>query len=126
MAFEANKVLLVVDGVRMNNAIYRKGAPPECYYHRPEFIQPRGSDVGPPPPFMEDALVVVLYTWSPNRPFFQEIRNSFPPSGIFRYSGANDEKRPFTPMPAWAGKNSPGFNQYNYSDFGDMKMGSDT
>ena len=44
--FEANRVLLVVDGVRMNNAIYRSGHLPKCGFRGSVCRVPNPGDHG--------------------------------------------------------------------------------
>lgn len=122
--FEASRVLLVIDGVRMNNAIYRSGhlqnviTSDQNALSRVEVMYGPSSTI-----FGSDALggIVHLITKSPvlsgDKKFFTTG------SSFTRYSSVNNEKTIHADA-SLGGKKFAWFQSYNYSDFGDMKMGN--
>ncbi len=122
--FEASRVLLVIDGVRMNNAIYRSGhlqniiTTDQNMLNRVEVMYGPSSTI-----YGGDALggVIHLLTKEPvlsgNKTFFTTG------SAFARYSSANSEKTVHADA-SIGGKKFAWFQSYNFSDFGDMKMGS--
>lgn len=122
--FEASRVLLVIDGVRMNNAIYRSGhlqniiTTDQNMLNRVEIMYGPSSTV-----YGSDALggVIHLITKEPvlsgNKAFFTTG------STFARYSSANSEKTVHANA-SIGGKKFAWLQSYNFSDFGDMKMGS--
>lgn len=122
--FEASRVLLVIDGVRMNNAIYRSGhlqnviTTDQNSLSRVEVMYGPSSTI-----YGSDALggAVHLVTKSPvlsgNKKFLTKG------TAFARYSSANQEKTIHADA-SIGGKKFAWFQSYNYSNFGDMKMGS--
>ncbi len=117
---EANRVLLVMDGIRLNNAISRTG-----HLHTAVSINPLIMDrteiiYGPSAIYGSDALggVINFYTHNPI------INNTKPISGEFlgRYATANNETtfhlNTEISQPTWAT-----FFALTFSDYGDIKMG---
>lgn len=121
--FEANRVLLVVDGVRLNNAIYRSG-------HLQNVISQDGASVenaevifGPGSViYGSDALggVIDLHTISPRLSVDGSTR--IHANAFGRYASANDEK-------TMHGSLVIGFERLGlvssvtFSDFGDLRTG---
>jgi hemoglobin/transferrin/lactoferrin receptor protein len=122
--FEASRVLLVVDGVRMNNAIYRSGhlqnviTSDQNSLSRVEVMYGPSSTI-----FGSDALggIVHLITKSPVLSGDKKFLTTG--SAFTRYSSVNNEKTIHADI-SLGGKKLAWFQSYNYSDFGDMKMGS--
>jgi hemoglobin/transferrin/lactoferrin receptor protein len=121
--FEASRVLLVVDGVRMNNAIYRAGhlqnviTVDQNSLERVEVLYGPASTL-----YGSDALggVVLLRTKLPR---LSTGNKTFWTSAAFtRYSSANDEKTAHLEL-SIGGKKFAWLQAYNYSNFGDLKMG---
>lgn len=121
--FEASRVLLVIDGIRMNNAIYRAGhlqniiTVDQNILERVEVLYGPGSTL-----YGSDALggVIHLRTKSPYLSFNDKLRIA---GGAFgRYSTANREKTIHAHM-SLAGKKLGWLQSYTFSDFDDMKMG---
>jgi hemoglobin/transferrin/lactoferrin receptor protein len=122
--FEASRILLVIDGVRMNNAIYRSGhlqnviTTDQNSLNRVEVMYGPSSTI-----YGSDALggIVHLITKSPmlaiNKKFFTTG------TAFTRYSSVNNEKTLHADI-SLGGKKFAWFQSYNYSNFGDMKMGS--
>ncbi len=118
---EANRVLLVVDGVRMNNAIYRTGHLQSSITVAPTVLERTEIIYGPSSViYGSDALggVINYYTKTPEI----NTENTFDTSIFSRYSSANNEKAIHfdveTSFKKWAS-----FTAVSYSDFGDLKMG---
>ncbi|MDT0553604.1 TonB-dependent receptor plug domain-containing protein [Urechidicola vernalis] len=118
---EANKVLLVVDGVRMNNAIYRTGHLQSSITVSPSTLERTEVLFGPSSViYGSDALggVVHYYTKTPKFSYTPQTKVSF----LSRYSSVNEEitnqgSVSFS-FNKWAS-----FTSFSYSDFQDLKMG---
>jgi hemoglobin/transferrin/lactoferrin receptor protein len=122
--FEASRVLLVVDGIRMNNAVYRAGhlqniiTVDQNSLERVEVMYGPASTL-----YGSDALggVILMRTKMPQ--FSLTNKTKFTGSAFARYSSANDEKTGhFDLSIGW--KKFAWLQAYNHSDFGDMKMGN--
>ncbi|HYC41277.1 MAG TPA: TonB-dependent receptor [Chitinophagaceae bacterium] len=120
--FEASRVLLVVDGIRMNNAIYRAGhlqnviTLDQNMLERVEILYGPASTI-----YGSDALggVVSVRSKSPQLHPDGSLASG---SGFLRYSSANDEKSGHADL-SLGGKKFGWLQSYTFSDFGDMKMG---
>ena len=118
---ESNRVLLVVDGVRMNNAIYRKGHLQNSISISPNLLDKTEVVFGPSSViYGSDALggVVHFYTKTPRISQDKEIRSQF----FSRYSSVNQEitnnYSAEISFKKWAS-----FTSVSYSDFGDLHAG---
>ena len=122
--FEASRILLVIDGVRMNNAIYRSGhlqnviTTDQNSLARVEIMYGPSSTA-----YGSDALggIIQLITKSP----ILSADKKFLTTGtaFARYSTVNNEKTLHADISLGA-KKIAWLQSYNYSDFGDMKMGN--
>ena len=122
--FEASRVLLVIDGVRMNNAIYRSGhlqnviTTDQNSLSRVEVMYGPSSTV-----YGSDALGGTIHLIT-KTPILSGDKKFFTTGiGFTRYSSVNDEKTVHADA-SIGGKKFAWFQAYNYSDFGDLKMGS--
>jgi len=118
---EANRVLLVVDGVRMNNAIYRKGHLQNSISVSPNMLDRTEVIFGPSSViYGSDALggVIHYYTRKPSVSDKTSVNISF----LDRYSTVNNE---FTSQAGveLSFKKIASFTSVSYSNFGDLKMG---
>lgn len=122
--FETNKILLMIDGVRYNNAIFRGGhlqnilRIDQNMLARTEVLFGAGSTV-----YGSDALggVVSFYTKDP----LLSLNNKTLTTGnaFFRYSSANEEKTGHANFSI--GSKKVGFlGSFTYSDFKSLRMGS--
>jgi hemoglobin/transferrin/lactoferrin receptor protein len=119
--FEANRVLIVVDGVRMNNAIYRSGHLQNSITIDPSIIERAeiifgSSSVG----YGSDALggVIHYYTKSPILKGSEKIKSSF----TTNYTSANQGiSNNF--VTNYSGENWGSITSLSISKFGDIKMG---
>lgn len=119
---EANRVLLVIDGVRMNNAIYRMGHLHNSISVSPNILDRTEVVFGPSSVvYGSDALggVIHYYTKTPKISSKNKVNTQL----YSRYSSINNE---FTSQgnielrrKKWAS-----FTSVSYSDFGDLKMGN--
>ncbi len=123
--FEASRVMLVIDGVRMNNAIYRSGhlqnviTVDQNMLERVEVMYGPASTI-----YGSDGLggVIHLQTKLPVLSG-QKGKTAIHGSTFGRYSTANKEKTVHANVSIGGGR--LGWLQaYTFSDFGDMKMGS--
>lgn len=118
---EANRVLLVVDGVRMNNAIYRTGHLQNSITISPNIIDRTEVIFGPSSViYGSDALggVIHYYTKTPKISNIEEVNSSF----YSRYSSVNNE---FTTEGNIELRNKKwaSYTSISHSKFGDLKMG---
>lgn len=123
--FEANKVLLVVDGVRLNNAIYRNG-------HLQNSISidnaslDRAEVIFGPAAVMygSDALggVMHFFTKKPKLAL-ENLPQTFDGNAEFRVSTANFEKR-FHVDFNYGRRKWASFTSFTASDFEDLRMGN--
>lgn len=123
--FEASKVLLVVDGVRLNNAIYRVGhlqniiTIDNSILDKTEIVFGPGSVV-----YGSDALGGVMHFYTRN----PELADSgkkfrFNTSAYTRYATANTEKTGHVDFNIGL-KKFAFLSSITYSDFGDMRQGA--
>ncbi len=123
--FEASRVLLVVDGVRMNNLIYRSGHLQNAITVDQNMLESMEVLYGPASTiYGSDALGGVVH-FRTKVPKLAVDGKSFSVSGnsFTRYSTANEEKSVHADINlGW--KKFAWLQSYTYSDFGDVKMGS--
>lgn len=122
--FEANKVLLVVDGVRMNNAIYRGGhlqnilTIDNSMLEKTEIIFGPGSVV-----YGSDALGGVMHFYTKNPVMADSIGKMQKQVNLFtRYSSANNEKTGHADF-SLGFKKMAFLTGFTYSEFGDLASG---
>jgi hemoglobin/transferrin/lactoferrin receptor protein len=122
--FAANSVLMVVDGVRMNNAIYRSGNLHNVISLDPNFIDNTEVIFGPGSViYGSDALggVMVFNTVQPRLAVDDELTYSVKP--MMRYGSVNNEKTGSLVFKI-GGKKWGSATSYSFSDFGDLRTGS--
>lgn len=119
---ESNRVLLVVDGVRMNNAIYRKGHLQSSISVAPNMLDKTEVVFGPSSVlYGSDALggVIHYYTKTPKLSAEEEVKSQF----FSRFSSVNQEITSHVSAELrfsnWASLTS-----ISFSDFGDLQSGS--
>ena len=119
---ESNRILLVVDGVRMNNAIYRKGHLQSSITVAPNMLDKTEVVFGPSSVvYGSDALggVIHYYTKTPKLSEEKEVKSQL----FSRFSSVNQETT--TNVSAELSfSNWASFTSISYSDFGDLKTGS--
>ncbi len=122
--FEANKVLMVVDGVRMNNAIYRGG-------HLQNIITLDGNSLdkievvyGPGSVmYGSDALGGVMHFYTKNPVLADSGSFLVKGNAYIRYGSAMNEKTGHIDLNL-AGKKFGSYTGVTYSEFGDLRMGA--
>lgn len=122
--FEASRVLLVVDGVRMNNLIYRAGhlqnsiTVDQNMLDRVEVLFGPSSTV-----YGSDALGGVVAFYSKNPVFAKEGEKVHTSGGIFtRYGSVNNEKTGHVNFNLGT-KKFASLTSFTYSEFDDLLMG---
>ena len=121
--FEASRVLIVVDGIRMNNAVYRGGhlqnviTVDQNMLERVEVLYGPASTM-----YGSDGLGGVLHfrTKSPILSTSDKLKVNG--TAFVRYSTVNEEKTGHADV-SLGGKKLAWLQSYTYSNFGDMKMG---
>ncbi len=122
--FEANKVLMVVDGVRMNNAIYRGGhlqnviTIDQNMLERVEIVFGPGSVV-----YGSDALGGVMHFYTKKPILSENNKMLFKANLLTRYASATAEKTENLNV-NFGFKNIAFLSSFTFSDFGDLKQGA--
>ena len=123
--FEASRVLLVIDGIRLNNAIYRAGhlqnviTVDQNMLERVEVLYGPASTI-----YGSDALGGVVHMRTKAPRLSLQDKMFFAGSAFARYSSANSEKTGHVDVNI-GGKKIAWLQSYNFSDFSDLKMGND-
>ncbi|MBU6158393.1 MAG: TonB-dependent receptor [Bacteroidetes bacterium] len=123
--FEASRVLLIVDGVRMNNLIYRSGHLQNVITVDQNMLESIEVLYGPSSTlYGSDALGGAVH-FRTKMPQLAQPGKSFFISGnhFTRYSSANHEKTLHSDINI-GGEKWAWLQSYTFSDFGDMRMGS--
>ena len=122
--FATNRLLITVDGVRMNTAIFRGGNVQNVISIDPLSVERTEVVLGPGSViFGSDAIggVINFFTLSPA---FSVIKGgSFSGKAYARYATANDEKTGHVDL-SYGRKKWAFLTSASVSDFGDMRMGS--
>lgn len=122
--FEASRILLIIDGVRMNNAIYRSGhlqnviTTDQNSLARVEVMYGPSSTT-----YGSDALGGIIHLITKSPILSGDKRFLTTGTAFTRYSTVNNEKT-FHFDISLGGKKFAWFQGYNFSDFDDMKMGN--
>lgn len=121
--FEANKVLIVIDGIRMNNAIFRAGhlqnviSLDNSVLDKMEIVYGPGSVV-----YGSDALGGVMHFYT-KRPLLGTGNGiNFKANAFTRYSSATNEKTFHSDL-NFGFKKVAFLSSITYSDFGDLMQG---
>ncbi|MEA3505064.1 MAG: TonB-dependent receptor plug domain-containing protein [Bacteroidota bacterium] len=121
--FSANSVLLVVDGVRMNNCIFRSGNLQNIINLDPNIISNSEIIFGPGSIiYGSDALGGVM-DFHTKQPAFSYKPNHINVSAITRYSSANNEKTGHVDI-NYSAKKWAALTSITYSNYDDLRMGS--
>lgn len=124
--FEANKLLIVIDGVRLNNAIYRNGhlqnviTIDNAILERTEVVQGPSSVI-----YGSDALGGVMHfiTRDPKLALRAGEEELFEGSAYGRYSSANSERTVHLDF-NYGTRKLGALTSLTYSDFGDVRVGN--
>lgn len=123
--FEANRLLIVIDGVRLNNAIYRSGhlqnviTIDNAILERTEVVQGPSSVI-----YGSDALGGVMHfiTRDPKLALKTGQEELFEGSAYARYSTANDERAIHLDF-NYGTRKLASLTSLTYSDYGDLRVG---
>ncbi len=121
--FEASRVLLVIDGVRMNNAIYRAGHLQDIITIDQNLIDRIEVLFGPASTlYGSDALGGVLHFYTRKAKFKSEFQPSIEANAFTRYSSANHESSNHLDFNL-SGKKLASVSSFTFSQFGDLRSG---
>lgn len=122
--FEASRVLIVIDGVRMNNAIYRAGHLQNIIRIDQNMLQRAEVLFGPSSViYGSDALGGVMHLYSRNPLLSSNNKLLVNTYAFGRYASANQEKTGHVDVNF--GLNKVGFlTSFTYSDFSDVRQGN--
>ena len=122
--FETNKVLMVVDGVRMNNAIYRGGhiqniiTLDNSIMDKVEIVYGPGSVV-----YGSDALGGVMHFYTKNPLLSENGSIKVKANAYTRYTTANSGFAEHADISV-GGKRFGSLTSFTYSNYGDLKQGT--
>lgn len=122
--FAANSVLLVVDGVRMNNAIFRSGNLQNVINIDANALESSEVIFGPGSViYGSDAMGGVMDFHTIDPKWSSDDIMDFSGNGLLRYSSAANERTGHIDF-AMAKKRFTFFHSTSYTSFGDLKSGS--
>lgn len=122
--FEASKLLIVIDGVRMNNAIYRGGHLQDIMTLDANMLDRTEVLFGPSSTiYGSDALGGVMHFYTKNAQFSSDDKMLIKTNAMVRYASVNQEKTGHLDFNlGW--KKFASLTNITVSDFGDMMSGS--
>lgn len=121
--FEASRVLLLVDGIRMNNLIFRAGHLQNVITVDENLLDNVAIFYGPASTlFGSDALGGAVAMTTKKVKFLNEVKYKFTGSANTRYSSVNNEKSVAFNLNYTSG-NFASFSSVSFNDFGELKMG---
>ncbi|UQD56845.1 TonB-dependent siderophore receptor [Flavobacterium sp. K5-23] len=122
--FEANRILLLVDGIRMNNLIFRSGHLQNVITVDENMLEQVDVLFGPSSTiFGSDAMGGAINLKTKDAKLLSEINTTFSGNASTRYSSSNEEKSGYLDL-NFAGKKWGSLSAFSYNDFGDLRMGS--
>jgi hemoglobin/transferrin/lactoferrin receptor protein len=122
--FEASRVLMVVDGVRMNNAIYRSGHLADCITVDQNMLERTEIIFGPSSTmYGSDALGGTMHFYSKRPMLSTTDKMNVNTNAMYRMSTANNESTMHVDM-NFGLKNFASLTSFTYSSFGDLRMGA--
>ncbi|MCC6814795.1 MAG: TonB-dependent receptor [Saprospiraceae bacterium] len=121
--FEASRVLIVIDGIRMNNAIYRAGHLQDVITIDNNLIDRTEVLFGPSSTiYGSDALGGVMHFYTRKPVFKSEANNMITANAYTRWSSANNESTTHLDINL-AGNRFSSLSGITYSNFGDLRSG---
>ncbi len=122
--FEASRILLVVDGIRMNNLIYRAGHLQNIITVDKNMLENVDVLFGPSSTiYGSDALGGAIYLQTKNAKLLSDSDNKkFSGSALSSYSSVNQGKSGHLDF-NFAGQKWAFLTSLSYNDYGDLKMG---
>ena len=123
--FEASRVLLTVDGVRMNNLIFRAGHLQNVITVDENMLENVGVFYGPSSTlFGSDALGGTVAMTTKSAKFLNGAGKKFSGGINTRYGSVNEEKSVAVNL-NYATSNFASLTFFSFNDFGDLKMGKE-
>lgn len=124
--FEASRIVLMIDGVRMNNLIYRAGHLQNVITVDNNLLESVEILLGPSSTvYGSDALGGVVSMRTKSAVLSSTGKPSFSGTGFYRYGSVNNEKTQHVDFNIGL-KKFAFFTGVTFSDFGDLKMGKKT
>ncbi len=122
--FATNRILIVVDGVRMNNAIYREGNIQNVISLDPSSLESTEIIFGPGAAIYGSDAIGGVMDFHTKKALFSTGKELYVKVDAFsRFASANKEKTNHLDLNL-GGKKIALLSSITYSDFGDLKMGS--
>lgn len=122
--FEANRILLLIDGVRMNNLIFRSGHLQNSITIDENMLESTDILFGAmSTPFGSDAIGGAINFVTKKPTLLSENKKEFSAHLNARYSSVNKEKSNYIDF-SFSQKKWATLTSFSYNDFGDLKMGS--
>jgi len=122
--FATNRILIVVDGVRMNNAIYREGNIQNVISMDPSALESAEVIFGPGATIYGSDAIGGVMDFHTKRALYNTGNNLYINADAFsRFSTANKEKTSHFDLNIGSRKIAF-LTSISYSDFGNLKMGS--
>jgi len=122
--FESSRVLLVVDGVRMNNAIYRAGHLQDIMTVDQNSLERIEVISGPASvAYGSDALGGVIHMMTRSPAFNDTAGIAVGGAAFFRHSTVNEEKTAHVDF-SFSTRRISSFTSISASDFGDLRQGN--
>ena len=122
--FESSRILLLVDGVRMNNLIYRAGHLQNIVTVDKNMLENVDVLFGPSSTiYGSDALGGAIYLQTKNAKLLSDTENKkFSGTALTSYSSVNQGKSGHLDF-NFAGQKWASLTSFSYNDYGDLKMG---
>ncbi|MDC3407244.1 TonB-dependent receptor [Bacteroidia bacterium] len=120
--FATNRILLVVDGVRMNTAIFRSGNVQNVISIDPYTVESTDLIFGPSSQFYGSDAIGGVLNFTTINPEFSEEGVTLKTKNNFRYSSANNENTYHTQFQL-SGRKIASITSFTYSKFGDLRIG---
>jgi len=122
--FEANRVLLVIDGVRMNNAIYRNGHLQNAITIDPAILDKLDVIFGPNSLiYGSDALGGVVHFQTRHPDFGTPTNKHIKTNYYVRYNSSNQERSGHIDF-NYGAKRFASLTSVTFSDYGDLRTGN--
>ncbi len=120
--FAANRILLVIDGVRMNNLIFRSGNLQNSILIDPNSIEEAEILFGPGSVIYGSDALGGVFDFHTRKLSLTTDSSRFMASGLFRFASAAKEQSKHIEL-TFEHKNWASFTSFSHSAFGDLRMG---
>ena len=121
--FSANRVLIVVDGIRINNAIFRSGNLQNVISIDANTIENSEIIFGPGSVIYGSDAIGGVMDFHTITPKLSSDKTQIKADALARYSSANNEKTGNVNLNI-GGKKLASFTSFTYSNFDDLRMGN--